>query len=141
MQTFLPFPDFEKSARVLDRQRLGKQRVEAMQVYDALRGHNDSGKLIYAWRNHPCTKMWLGYENALLVYRNAMLVEWERRGYKNIKMQPVPVFGTVEFPPWFGNKQFHSSHRAALLLKNRNWYSQFNWRETPSYNYLWPETK
>ena len=29
MQTFLPYEDFRASARVLDRQRLGKQRVEA----------------------------------------------------------------------------------------------------------------
>ena len=29
MQTFLPFPQFVESARVLDRQRLGKQRAEA----------------------------------------------------------------------------------------------------------------
>jgi len=29
MQTFLPYPDFARSAAVLDRQRLGKQRLEA----------------------------------------------------------------------------------------------------------------
>lgn len=28
MQTFLPYQNFVASARVLDRQRLGKQRVE-----------------------------------------------------------------------------------------------------------------
>ena len=32
MQTFLPFPDFQQSAAVLDRVRLGKQRVEALQI-------------------------------------------------------------------------------------------------------------
>lgn len=30
MQTFLPYPDFVESASVLDRQRLGKQRVEVI---------------------------------------------------------------------------------------------------------------
>ena len=36
MQTFLPYEDFRASARVLDRQRLGKQRVEAKQILQAL---------------------------------------------------------------------------------------------------------
>ena len=36
MQTFLPYPAFDLSAQVLDRQRLGKQRVETLQVLKAL---------------------------------------------------------------------------------------------------------
>lgn len=36
MQTFLPYPSGVKSARVLDRQRLGKQRVECLQILAAL---------------------------------------------------------------------------------------------------------
>jgi hypothetical protein len=36
VQTFLPFPDFDRTARVLDDRRLGKQRVEALQVLRAL---------------------------------------------------------------------------------------------------------
>jgi hypothetical protein len=31
VQTFLPYADFERSARVLNPQRLGKQRVETIQ--------------------------------------------------------------------------------------------------------------
>ncbi|CAM5346647.1 Cytoplasmic protein OS=Streptomyces chartreusis OX=1969 GN=CP983_00565 PE=4 SV=1 [Streptomyces chartreusis] len=31
MQTFLPHPDFRQTALLLDRRRLGKQRVEALQ--------------------------------------------------------------------------------------------------------------
>jgi hypothetical protein len=38
MQTFLPYPDFRKSAEVLDRQRLGKQRVEGLQLINSLAG-------------------------------------------------------------------------------------------------------
>ena len=33
MQTFLPYSNFKKSAKCLDRQRLGKQRVEALKNY------------------------------------------------------------------------------------------------------------
>lgn len=32
MQTFLPYPDFAESAKVLDNGRLGKQRLEAKQI-------------------------------------------------------------------------------------------------------------
>ncbi|MDT5035120.1 MAG: hypothetical protein QOE03_305, partial [Micromonosporaceae bacterium] len=58
VQTFLPYPEFATSARVLDQRRLGKQRVEAIQV---LRGLIVPG---YGWRHHPAVKMWAGYEEA-----------------------------------------------------------------------------
>ena len=50
MQTFLPYDDFEKTAQCLDRLRLGKQRVETLQILKAL--------LIpkYGWKNHPVVK-------------------------------------------------------------------------------------
>jgi len=47
MQTFLPYPDVEASARVLDTKRLGKQRVECLQV---LRGLTIP---TYGWCHHP----------------------------------------------------------------------------------------
>ena len=36
MQTFTPYGDFEASLRVLDQKRLGKQRVEVIQIIRAL---------------------------------------------------------------------------------------------------------
>ena len=36
MQTFLPYADFERSLRALDPKRLGKQRVECIQVLRGL---------------------------------------------------------------------------------------------------------
>lgn len=38
MQTFLPYADFEESAFVLDTRRLGKQRVETLQIMQSLFG-------------------------------------------------------------------------------------------------------
>lgn len=38
MQTFLPYPNFIGSAKVLDSKRLGKQRVENLQIMQALLG-------------------------------------------------------------------------------------------------------
>ena len=62
MQTFLPYPDFARSARVLDRKRLGKQRVETLQV---LRAATVPG---YGWYRHPATAMWAGHVPALVAY-------------------------------------------------------------------------
>ena len=38
MQIFLPYADIEQSARVLDTQRLMKQRVESYQILNTLQG-------------------------------------------------------------------------------------------------------
>lgn len=56
MQTFLPYPDFSQTARCLDYRRLGKQRVEAMQLWKG------------QWPNHPASKMWRGHEDWLALY-------------------------------------------------------------------------
>lgn len=53
MQTFLPYTDPEKCARVLDNKRLGKQRVEAIQILNVLLGVTQTK----GWRNHPAVKM------------------------------------------------------------------------------------
>ena len=62
VNTFLPYDDFYDSAKVLDMKRLGKQRVEAMQLVNANLG------LTVGWRNHPCAVMWRGHEDALAMY-------------------------------------------------------------------------
>ena len=131
MQTFLPYPNFRESAQALDNKRLGKQRVEAFQILKTL----NSGRK--AWANHPATRMWRGYEHALTIYMDSMIVEWVRRGFKNT-MEVVGYPFVRLFPPWFGNPDFHSSHRAALLAKAPEHYSQFGWTETPQINYIWP---
>ena len=64
MQTFLPYASFTDSLKALDNKRLGKQRVEAMQVLKALHIPD------YGWRHHPCVKMWNGYDKALCDYMN-----------------------------------------------------------------------
>ena len=111
MNTFLPYPNFEKSTKCLDNKRLGKQRIEAWQIYNALKNgkygkcikgygehdfcvHNSTTKKIHcvncgkkkiktAWYNHPITQMWKGYELSLLVYGFIICKEWRERGYKD----------------------------------------------------------
>lgn len=72
VQTFLPYASFRRSARVLDSRRLGKQRVETLQVLRALEIED------YGWKSHPVVRMWRGYTEALVTYGKEMVVEWTR---------------------------------------------------------------
>jgi hypothetical protein len=130
MQTFLPYPSFERSARCLDWRRLGKQRLEARQILRALQ-HGSGG-----WFNHPAVRMWLGFEPALVSYGNVMIIEWSQRGYHNT-MELLTVMG-LEQPPWLGMEKLHASHRSNLLRKDPEWYAQFGWLEGPELPYYWP---
>jgi hypothetical protein len=145
VQTFLPFPDYSLSAKVLDRQRLGKQRVETFQILKALTLPK------YGWQNHPAVLMWRGFEIELVEYGIAICNEWVGRGYKDSitskleQIKPKLIEQELEIehaiPPWLGDERLHSSHRAALLSKNYGWYSQFDWSEKPAYDYYWPVTR
>jgi hypothetical protein len=152
MQTFLPYKSFQQSAKCLDYRRLGKQRVEAMQILKIHAGLTDSK----AWINHPATKMWGGYECSLAIYGLNICHEWKARGYKDtlfgffftylsnfyteddIMNNYLIEFDIAYKPHWLGNKTFHASHRSALLFKNYDYYKQFGWKEEPKYDYVWP---
>ncbi len=130
MQTFLPYPDFQRTAECLDWRRLGKQRVEAKQINDALLGAS-------GWSNHPAVRMWKGHLSALRAYYNIIRAEWIARGYNNT-MPILHVKLDFEYPPWFGDEDFHKSHRSNLLRKDPEWYGQFGWRVSNNLPYIWP---
>jgi len=133
MQTFLPYPNFEKSLEVLDSRRLGKQRVEAFQILNILLNRTKTK----GWRNHPAVKMWKGYANALKLYLNTVIKIWISRGYQN-NMKLEIIRGKVVFPKWFGNKKFHDSHKSNLLRKDKEYYFEFS-KEVPNdLDYVWP---
>ena len=136
MQTFLPYKSFKESFKSLDYKRLGKQRVEAYQVLNVLLGRTTTG----GWKNHPVTKMWKGYENALKQYLNECIDEWIERGYNNTMKYEV-IEGEVKYPQWLGNDLFHASHRANLLRKDYKFYSKFFWIENPENPYAWFDTE
>ncbi|GGS12171.1 MSMEG_6728 family protein [Streptomyces sp. MBT70] len=73
-QAFLPDSDFRRSALLLDRRRLGKQRVEALR---ALRGLTVPG---YGRRRHPAVRMRCGYEEALVRYGLEICRVWREQG-------------------------------------------------------------
>ena len=129
MQTFLPYKNFEQSASVLDWKRLGKQRVEGMQIVNAIEKQT-------GWRHHPVVHMWTPYVKALKLYTNVIILEWIERGYNN-NMEIYDIYGTPNMPHWLGNESFHSSHQANLLRKDYEYYSQFEWSENPENPYVW----
>lgn len=134
VNTFLPFADFKKSAESLDYRRLGKQRVEAMQIINVIEDPYAKG-----WRHHPAVCMWRGHADALKLYSNAIVTEWISRGYKN-NLKLYKVTGDPEMPWWFGKKKFHHSHRAALMRKDTDFYQdKFDVSEEYMTNgYVWP---
>jgi len=141
MQTFLPYPDFKKSAECLDYRRLGKQRVEAKQIIELLEREllgEDISKV--PWGNHPVVKMWKCYYWTLKVYYNIIVKEWIKRGYKNnmpLYEFPFDKNTILDFPPWFGTKTFHDSHKSNLLRKDPEYYTQFDWDVKDNLPYLW----
>lgn len=133
MQTFLPFPSYEESAACLDRQRLGKQRIEVLQLCRAI---TEGG----SYSNHPAAKMWEQYIGQLVVYGQVICREWTRRGYRDTCYDKISVYaeyGNLIYPFWIGNKDFHDSHKSNLLRKDPIYYSQFNFLPN-NLPYVWP---
>ncbi|HLL68164.1 MAG TPA: MSMEG_6728 family protein [Micromonosporaceae bacterium] len=144
MQTFLPYPDFAATARVLDARRLGKQRVEALQVF---RGLTVPG---YGWRHHPAVKMWIGYPEALVRYALEMCREWSAAGradtvaatlageYGGTPRGQDALRAAGELPPWLGSEDLHLSHRSSLLRKDPGWYRPIFGDLPDDLPYVWP---
>lgn len=140
MQTFLTCRNFSVNARRLDSRRLGKQRVECLQILKALRGESKG------WRHHPATLMWQGHEKALCMYMNSCIQEWMARGFRNnIPLAPQGRLAPGYYPSWYGDDElFHkvaASHRSNLLRKDPDYYGKMGWEEEPGLPYFWPVTK
>lgn len=131
MQTFLPWPDFKMSAAVLDNKRLGKQRVEAMQLVNVLQ--KGSG----GWINHPAARMWKYYVPALMRYHDVCIDEWVSRGFNNTMLKYNPKIYAI--PLLVGMEEVHASHRSNLLRKDPAHYGQMRWTEPHDLPYVWPE--
>lgn len=132
MQTFLAYPDFRESARVLDPSRLGNQVYR--ECLTLIRGK---------WANHPAAKMWHGYEHYLAKYALAGLDELEERGrlyphHRETFLKFEAICPDNGPPPWLGYEPFHAAHRSNLLRKDPEWYGQFGWTEENDLPYVWP---
>lgn len=149
MQTFITDFDLEQSAQNLDNKRLGKQRVEAIQIANCLLIKES------AWKNHPAVKMWKGYEIYLIRYIYLHLIEWEKRGYKNIEcwkhyynllhavttkmyiQQCIQVNVFSKSPEWLTDR-FIEAHRSNLIRKNSAYYKPLFSKTKEGLDYIWP---
>ena len=148
MQTFVPYGRaFAANAAVLDRQRLGKQRVEGLQILRTIRGIN------YGWANHPAVKMWEDYDDALGYYTITICDTWTSYGYKDTCADKVrellphltpavvhyePIRNTIELPAWLDDHEIMTSHRSNLVRKKPEWYGAV-WPDVPNdIPYKWP---
>lgn len=149
MQTFLPYADFERSARALDLKRLGKQRVEVIQIVRALTVP------AYAWKTHPAVLMWHGYEEALGRYGLVMCDVWVERGFGDTCAATIAddltTFGIFPIrtedalraadamPPWVvDGDPVLESHRSALVRKDPETYGPMFPEVDPGVPYVWP---
>jgi len=149
MQTFLPYADFERTARVLDTKRLGKQRVECLQV---LRGLTVPG---YGWRHHPAVLMWRGHEEALGRYSLTCCEVWTGLGHADtcaatlgtdlaaagvttVRSQ-AELADAGALPPWLGDEDFHRSHQSSLVRKDPAHYGPLFPGVPDDLPYVWPE--
>ena len=149
MQTFLPDPDFATTARLLDGRRLGKQRVETLQVLRALT--RDS----YGWKSHPVVRMWAGYEEALVAYGLAVCKEWTDRGFKDTVASTISaevreavgleavrsqrqLARAKALPRWLADEEFHRSHRSSLVRKDPDFYRPLFPDVPDDLPYVWP---
>ena len=137
MQTFLPYPSFYESLKVLDSKRLGKQRLEAMQLVNSTLKLEIDPNAKIGWANHPARTMWRGYLDALKMYHNLAIQEWVIRGFKNT-MKTYEIPEVVTLPPWIGRDDVHASHRSNLIRKDPIWYGKFGWSEPSTLEYVWP---
>ena len=148
MQTFLPYADFERSARTLDPKRLGKQRVETLQVVRALTRPG------YGWANHPAVLMWRGFEEALGRYGFTCCRAWTELGFgdtcaitiaTDLRAAGVATVRTQAelaaagaLPPWLGDEAVHRSHRSALVRKDQAHYRPVFPDIPDDLPYVWP---
>lgn len=137
MQTFLPYASFTKSAKALDNKRLGKQRVEALQILNALAGMSKG------WVNHPATRMWRGHEVYLAMYGHIICQEWTGRGFQDTCKDKI-VEVSLRFsantnpPPWLGDRRLHISHQSNLVRKDPVFYGPQFIDIPPDLPYYWP---
>ncbi|MET1052091.1 MAG: MSMEG_6728 family protein [Mycetocola sp.] len=141
MQTFLPYPSFADSAGALDQARLGKQRVEALQLLRAITIPT------YGWRHHPAAKMWRGYLPAMTRYGLDVTDAWIALGHADSVRPQILAFAPevesvgqedLEMPPWLGDDALHRSHQSNLIRKAPEHYAPLFPGVPDDLPYVWP---
>lgn len=132
MQTFLPYPSFARTMRVLDDSRLGNQ------IYREGLTLATGG-----WPNHPASRMWQGHIHWLCLYCIAGLDELKRRDryyphHYSTFYHLASLHENTGPPQWLGNRRFHRSHQSNLLRKDPIYYRKFFPNVPDNLPYIWP---
>lgn len=131
INTFLPYPDYARSFRVLDQARLGKQRSEVKAVLAMCSSE--------AFRTQPIVAMWKPHLWWLMEYGKLCCDEWTGRGFRD-NLKPFFEFaqrGYVKGEQPVFAERLHSSMRANLLRKDERYYRRYGWTEEPMEGYAW----
>lgn len=156
MITFLPYPSYNKSAEVLDDRRLGKQRVEALQITYALLGIGPDfePRESNSYRNHPAVRMWWGNCRSLISYGMVVCLQWRAarkfddsclESFVNLQDNlrwldcDYPIErDRVTKPIWIGDNRLHLAHQSNLVRKDPEHYRKFFPEVSDNLEYWWP---
>ena len=142
MQTFLPHMNIVTAINILDNKRLGKQRVEAIQIASCLLEKETR------WKNHPAVLMWKGYEAYLVFFYIFITISaFASRGFRNEKclihyarLSKLVSRTNLKRPPWY-NERFVKAHQSNLVRKNKEYYSKHFPNVKNDLEYIWPTKK
>lgn len=160
MNTLLPYPEYDLSAFCLDRARLGKQRLECLQMCrviergpyscEACRTRHSGfcercacgGKVKRTpyWA-HPAVQMWIGCVPALAQFGLECCREWKARGYNDTMTEPLSGFrgtGALEYPWWHGDYHLHLSWQSRLIQKDPVYYRRLFGDVPGNIPQVWP---
>lgn len=123
MILLLPYPSFEKSAEVFDRDMLQRQKEAARDIIKYNAGTKTQ-------------QMWEGCHEAVKEYHNIMAREVAKRKHE-VRTIEYDV-GTIVLPKWWGWSCVHRSHRSYLLFKSYQFYKKYKWPDISSNNLYYP---
>lgn len=148
LQTYLPVPDFEESAKLLSNRHLERQRRDVYTILEVLAGLRDN------WRNRPAVAMWRGSELVLFEYGIKMCREWQARGNRDEMEERILSFvqdsmvvgiwtpdNNQEMPWWLGNPGFHLSHKSNLIREEPEHYRRLWPDVSDNLPLVWPDAK
>jgi hypothetical protein len=144
MQVFVPVAtSLAASAETLDQSRAGNQCWrESLTLF--------RGK----WPHHPAHQLFAGHTGAFALYNLNLIEHVYNNGWCREEIYQkwynfwaeIAAANDDSLPLWWGDERIHSTHRAALLYKDPDWYGQYGWTEEPrgpgadgKLQYVWPE--
>lgn len=127
MKTYLPYPDFARSARSLTDEHLSESVQSASQTLLALTGEAPR-------EGTPTEDLWDGYLGLLAVYTICMVNEQVNRESitsdeaEQALMHAQHTFDTTElyYSPWMDEESFFVDERTALSATDSQHYSTEN---------------